>query len=93
MLSKQRAKSLPNTADSIPGAAILACIADMGIARSMLVRFSNVAFPSKKNTLSGMPIATFHRMIIIKSTMLASDPTTREKMRAERYFHELINVW
>ena len=83
----------PNTADSIPGGAILAEIALIGIACKIFVRFSNVALPNKKNTLSGIPIATFHRMIMIQSTMVASDPTTMEKMSAGRYFQELMNVW
>ena len=84
---------LPNTADSIPGGAIFADIALIGIAWRILVSCSNVALPSKKKTLSGMPIATFHRMTMIRSTIVARDPTTIENTRAGRYRQELMKVW
>ena len=55
-------------------------------------RFSKVALPSKKNTLSGIPTATFQRLIMTKSTIVASDPTTIEKMIAGRNLQLLMNV-
>ena len=65
----------------------MAVIALIGIAWRIFVRFSNVALPSRKNTLSGIPRAMFHRRIIMKSTMVASDPITIEKTSAGRYRH------
>mmetsp|Transcript_3445 Transcript_3445/g.5592 ORF Transcript_3445/g.5592 Transcript_3445/m.5592 type:complete len:203 (+) Transcript_3445:71-679(+) len=69
-----------NTADSIPGGAILAKIAEKGIACKVITQFSNTALPSKNNTKSGIPIATFHLMIIIKSTIDAREPITMVTM-------------
>mmetsp|Transcript_28845 Transcript_28845/g.52745 ORF Transcript_28845/g.52745 Transcript_28845/m.52745 type:complete len:220 (+) Transcript_28845:1199-1858(+) len=69
-----------NTADSIPGGAILAKIAEKGIACKVITQFSKTALPSKNNTVSGIPIATFHLMIIIKSTIDAREPITMVTM-------------
>ena len=55
----------------------------------MVTRFSKMALPSKKNTLSGIPMAIFHRMIIIKSIMEARDPITMVKMSTGRNLQEL----
>ena len=84
---------IPNTADSMPGGAIFADIALIGMAWSIFVRFSNVALPKRKKTLSGIPIATFHLITMIKSTMVARDPIIIVNMSAGLNFQELINVW
>ena len=70
----------------------MALRADIGMACNMFVRFSNTALPKRKKTLSGIPIATFQRFMIIKSTIVAIDPTIIEKMRVGLYFQPLINV-
>lgn len=79
----------PNTADSMPGGEILAYIDDMGIDCKMITRFSKIVLPNKKKTLSGIPMAMFQRLIMIKSMIDASEPTINVKMSAGRNLHPL----
>ena len=77
----------------MPGGDIFAKMVDIGMAWSMLARFSPTALPSKKKTLSGMPTDTFHRRMIIRSTIVARAPTTIVKTRAGLNLQELMKVW
>ena len=81
----------PKTADSMPGGAIFALIEDIGIASIMMTRFSKIVLPNRKNILSGIPMAMFQRLKMIKSITDARQHVTFIKMRTFRYLHPLKN--
>ena len=81
----------PKTADSMPGGAIFALIEDIGIASIMMTRFSKIVLPNRKNILSGIPMAMFQRLKMIKSMTDARQHVTFIKMRTFRYLHPLKN--
>jgi hypothetical protein len=77
----------------MPGGAIFAWSDDIGIDCRMITRFSKIALPNKKKTLSGMPITIFHRLIMIKSMIDAKEPTSNVNMSAGRNLHPLKKFW
>ena len=56
-------------------------------------KLSKQAFPSKKNTLSGIPIAIFHLMMMIISTIDAKQPMTVVNMSTLLNLQPLRKFW
>ena len=80
-------------ADSMPGRAIFALIDAIGIASMMVTRLSKIVLPNKKNILSGIPMAMFQRMKMIKSMIDARQHVTFIKMNTCRNLHPLKKFW
>ena len=64
----------------MPGGEIFAKILEKGMDCNIPTRFANVALPNKKKTLSGIPILTFHRITIARSTKGAVAPIMMVKI-------------
>mmetsp|Transcript_1058 Transcript_1058/g.2421 ORF Transcript_1058/g.2421 Transcript_1058/m.2421 type:complete len:110 (-) Transcript_1058:1527-1856(-) len=81
------------TADSRPGGAIFAKMVLEPMAQSDPHNVSKIVFPSRKNTLSGMPMTRFHRIMMITSIIDAADPIVIVRNKTGLNFQVLKHPW
>jgi len=60
--------------DPIPGGVIFEQIASSGMSWKVTIIWANIALPNMKNTLSGIPMFVFQRLMTIMSAIAATAP-------------------